>query len=208
MLRPGDWIPIAIGTIPAVRQCVDDSGKHMTQLTNSNEQTKKYNHLNHSPFVIKIMLPLVFILFDCKSFSQSGKPNVISKMEWLVGSWKGHDNNKPFYEAWRKTNDGTLENFSIDISNSDTVIKEQTTIIGNDTSAILSKRWLLKRLTGNEIMFENDTMSFSNRIIWLHTKEDHWFTILQHPKSTAYYDMIKIPELDILVDKFIEQKKK
>jgi hypothetical protein len=166
------------------------------------------NYLNNSHFVKEIILPIFFILFDCKSFSQTNKPNPISKMEWLVGSWKGLDNNKPFYEAWRKTNDSTLVNFSIDISNSDTIIKEQTAIISKDASAMLSRRWLLKRLTGNEIMFENDTTSFSNRIIWLHTKENHWFTILQHPKSTAYYDMIKVPELDILVDKFIEQKKK
>jgi len=158
--------------------------------------------------VKKIILPIVFILSDRKSFSQTNQPNPISKMEWLVGSWKGLDNKMPFYEAWRRANDSTLTNFSIDISNGDTIIKEQTAIIGKDTSATLSKRWLLKRLTSNEIMFENDTMSFSNRIIWLHTKENHWLTILQHPKSTTYYDMTKAPELDMLVDKFIERKKK
>src|SRR5262245_7472979 len=131
-------------------------------------------YLNYSHFVKKIIFPLIFVLFDLKSFSQANKPNPISKMEWLVGSWKGLDNNKPFYEAWRKANDSTLVNFSMEISHSDTIIKEQTAIIGKDSSVMLGKRWLLKRLTGNEIMFENDTMSFSNRIIWLHTKENHW----------------------------------
>ena len=154
------------------------------------------------------LLFIVFTLFYANSFSQTNKANPISKMEWLVGSWKGMDNNKPFYEAWKKANDSVLVNFSIEISNGDTVIKEQSAIIKKDTSVILGKRWTLKRVTGNEIMFENDTMKFSNRIIWLHTKEDHWFTILQHPGSTAYYDMVKVPQLDRLVDKFIEEKKK
>jgi hypothetical protein len=66
----------------------------------------------------------------------------------------------------------------------------------------------LKRITGNEIDLENDTSKYSNHIIYLHRANDHWFTILEHPASTMYYDMEKIKELDLRIDRFIDKKYK
>ncbi|MBD0350532.1 MAG: hypothetical protein ICV65_05180, partial [Flavisolibacter sp.] len=57
----------------------------------------------------------------------------------------------------------------------------------------------------NEMVFENDTLHFSNRIIWLHTADDHWFTILQHPGSTVDYDMIRVLQLEAAVDRYIRK---
>ena len=69
-------------------------------------------------------------------------------------------------------------------------------------------QWKLERLTPNEMMFENDSLKYSNRIIWLHTLDDHWFTILQNPKSTVYYDMVRILVLEAVVDRFIANAQK
>ncbi len=116
-------------------------------------------------------------------------------MNWLIGSWKGMHNGKPFYEAWRQTKN-LLVNFAIEINGTDTTVKEETAIFIDTNQITLGKlptQWKLKRLTPSEMMFENDTLKYSNRIIWLHTLEDHWVTILQNPKSTVYYDMVKMP---------------
>ena len=127
-------------------------------------------------------------------------------MTWLTGSWQGTYKGKPFYEAWQKATPNILVNFSIEIKGKDTVIKEETAILITDSNVLLGKKpaqWTLKRITTNEMVFENDTLKFSNQIIWLHTDDDHWFTILQNPKSTVQYDMIRVPELEAVVDRFI-----
>ncbi len=102
-------------------------------------------------------------------------------------------------------------NFSIEIKGTDTTVKEETAIFINKNETSLGKLptiWKLKRLTPNEMMFENDTLKYSNRIIWLHTLDDHWFTILQNPKSTVYYDMVRILVLEAVVDRFIANAQK
>jgi hypothetical protein len=146
-----------------------------------------------------------FLLALNSASAQKDEP-LVNRMSWLVGTWKGMYNGQPFYEAWRKAGDNVLVNFTIEIKGKDTVVKEGTAIVANGNKVVFGtapNQWTLKRLMGNEIMFENDTMRYSNRIIWFHTPDDHWLTILQHPKSTMYYDMIKQPQLEAVVDRFI-----
>ncbi|HUR10909.1 MAG TPA: hypothetical protein VM012_06045 [Flavitalea sp.] len=133
-----------------------------------------------------------------------------SKIKWLVGSWKGVSNNIPFYEAWRGVNDSTLVNFSIEIKNRDTIVRMADHLIFRNNTFFLGKlpnQWKGLRLTDTEIVLANDSLKFSNRIIWLHTKDDHWFTILEHPARTVYYDLTRIPELEKHVDKIFLQSK-
>lgn len=51
--------------------------------------------------------------------------------------------------------------------------------------------WAASRLVGSELVLRNDTARYSNTIIWLHSAEDHWWTILEHPRSSVSYDMIR-----------------
>ncbi len=128
-------------------------------------------------------------------FGQPNRDSAINRMNWLIGSWKGMHNGKPFYEVWRQTKN-LLVNFAIEINGTDTTVKEETAIFIDTNQITLGKlptQWKLKRLTPSEMMFENDTLKYSNRIIWFHTSDVHWFTILQNPKSTVYYDMVKMP---------------
>ena len=132
----------------------------------------------------------------------------LSKMEWLVGSWKGISNNVPFYEGWRKLNDSTLVNFAIEVKGKDTAVRvaDQLAVRGQDFFlGKLPNFWLGARLTDNQIVLRNDSLKFSNRIIWLHTKDDHWFTILEHPLRTVYYDLTRVAAFDFHVDKAFEK---
>ena len=132
----------------------------------------------------------------------------LSKMEWLVGNWKGISNNVPFYEGWRKLNDSTLVNFAIEVKGKDTAVRvaDQLAVRGQDFFlGKLPNFWLGARLTDNQIVLRNDSLKFSNRIIWLHTKDDHWFTILEHPLRTVYYDLTRVVAFDFHVDKAFEK---
>ena len=150
---------------------------------------------------------LVLISISVWSQQQPVKPQ-LSKMEWLVGSWKGMSNNVPFYEGWRKLNDSTLINFGIEVKGKDTIVKaaDQLAVRGQDFFlGKLPNFWLGARLTDNQIVLRNDSLKYSNRIIWLHTKEDHWFTILEHPVRTVYYDLTRVTAFDPHVDKAFEK---
>jgi hypothetical protein len=153
------------------------------------------------------VLFLVFVCATINAQQQPVKPE-LSKMEWLVGSWKGMSNNVPFYEGWRKLNDSTMINFGIEVKGKDTIVKaaDQLAIRGQDFFlGKLPNFWLGARLTDNEIVLRNDSLKYSNRIIWLHTKEDHWFTILEHPVRTVYYDLTRVAAFDPHVDKAFEK---
>ena len=126
----------------------------------------------------------------------------------MVGTWKGTYNGSPFYETWRMQGD-SLVNYMVEFKNTDTIITRQTSLRSNGRSIVFGKKgdWQLKRLTGNEIVLENDTSKFSNRIIYLHLENGHWFTVLEHPGSTMYFDMEKIDSLDAVIDRLINTQK-
>ncbi len=154
-----------------------------------------------------IVLILVSVSIASKAQQPSVKPQ-LSKMEWLVGSWKGISNNVPFFEGWRKLDDSTMINFGIEVKGKDTIVKaaDQLAIRGQDFFlGKLPNFWLGARLTDNQIVLRNDSLRFSNRIIWLHTKDDHWFTILEHPVRTVYYDLTRVAAFDPHVDRAFEK---
>ena len=133
------------------------------------------------------------------------------QMKWLEGSWKGYAGSTLFYEGWRVVNDSVMVNFAIEIKNSDTIIRESSALLlrnGRITLGQIPSQWTASRITPNELVLKNDTLSYSNVIIWLHTKDDHWFTILENPKSTIYYDMTRDVALDKKLDDWIRQRRK
>lgn len=132
-------------------------------------------------------------------------------IQWLEGSWKGMSGDKPFYEAWKFFNDSVIVNFEITINNDDTVIRKSGAIILKQNQKYFgnnSIQWKISRITANEIVLKNDSLPYSNTIIWLHTKEDHWFTILENPGTTVYYDLVRDPALDRKVVEWIRLNRK
>jgi hypothetical protein len=157
---------------------------------------------------MKTVLTLAILIISSAANSQSTSREKFDQMQWLVGSWKGMAGNDAFYEAWRRVNDSVYVNFSIEFKNGDTVVREGSPIHimkGEIFLGVPPTYWKLTKLKVDEIKFENDTLKFSNKILWQHTKDDHWFTELKHPKTTVTYDLIRMPELDGVVDRFIQK---
>lgn len=154
------------------------------------------------------MMVLFILLAGKESLGQDKQENFIEKVKWLVGSWRGHHNGSPFYEAWR-IDKNSLVNYTIEIRTSDTTVIEQTALREKNGKIVFGKKgdWLLKRLTRNEVVLENDSAKYSNRIIYLHMDNDHWFTILESPGYTMYFDMERLPPLEAM-DRLIKTKKK
>lgn len=152
-------------------------------------------------------MPLLLIIISSYSQIQvSGKD--FKKMGWLIGSWRGSVAQDFFYEAWRPFNDSVLVNFKIEIKNGDTSISESGALYFKGNDLIYGNRsvaWKLSRLTENEIVLKNDSLSYSNTIIWLYNGNNHWLAILENPDSTVYYDLEKIPWLDKKIDAFIRE---
>ena len=152
-------------------------------------------------------LLLFFLLFDPTAWGQSTyQQSDFKKIEWLLGGWKGLNNGVFFYEAWHKANDSTIVNFSIEIKNGDTLIKESGALFIRNNRIFHGHKpvlWNASRIMTNQIVLKNDTLKYSNSIIWLHTNEGHWFTILENPRSTVYYNLTREPKLDKKIEEWI-----
>jgi hypothetical protein len=169
--------------------------------------------------MIMRMLGIVLIstiVFSCSeklasTASTRVSPHAASfkKMEWLIGSWKGMAGANPFYEAWRKVNDTLIANYGIQIKGSDTIITQGSPINVHSGGIYLgmkdSTNWKLTQLADSLIIFQNDTLRFSNVITWRLTPEGHWFTTLKHPRRSVDYDILRFPALDRLVDAYHRQ---
>ena len=152
-----------------------------------------------------LFFPLLMMIISCYSQNQVSVKD-FKKMKWLIGSWKGSVAQDFFYEAWRPFNDSVLVNFKIEIKNGDTSIRESGALYFKDKELLYGNRtvsWKLVRLTDNEIVLKNDSLPYSNTIIWVYNGNNHWLAILENPDSTVYYDLEKIPWLDKKIDEFI-----
>lgn len=134
----------------------------------------------------------------------------LKPMQWLLGSWSGMYHDAPFYEAWRSASDSLLINFSIEIKGADTVVKENSAIrlMHDGTVKMMGSKndvWMLIRLTDGELVLENDTLKYANRIIWSHAKNDHWLTVIHNPGGTLTYDMTRVPWLNAVVDRYVAE---
>jgi hypothetical protein len=157
----------------------------------------------HIPVIIAVALSL-----SSPSLAQNTEPKNITKTHWLVGTWRGTYNGKPFYETWRKNADNSLTCYYIDISGKDTTVREQTSQIAVADGEIGYRSpevFKASRLMDNEMVFDIDDPKIGKgRLIWFHTNDDHWWAILEYSKMTAYYDLVRDP----LVDKAISSKLK
>jgi len=151
-----------------------------------------------------------FLLPGFMSHAQTKHYGPIKQMNWLAGSWKGMYQGAPFYESWILVNDSLLVNLSIEIKNNDTLVKEHGFIRlqnGNIIHGSPNAIWELTKLSDTEMIFENDTLKFANRIIWSHSPNDHWITVIHNPSGIINYDLERVPWLDEAVKRFIRKLK-
>jgi hypothetical protein len=159
-----------------------------------------------------LLILIIVVAFALSSQAQKSKQSSpIGKIEWLIGSWQGTYQGKPFYEAWRKFNDSTLVNFTIEISNNDTIVKEDAAIRYDGKTVIYGSKtaqWKLTDLSETSMTFANDTLKFANKITWSHSKDDHWLTVIKNPTNTINYDLIRVKWLERYVDAYISKMRR
>ncbi len=68
--------------------------------------------------------------------------------------------------------------------------------------------WNLSRLTNNEMVFKNDSINYSNTIIWVRSADDRWLAILQSSGSTTVYDLRRSEMIERKTDEFIRSHMK
>jgi hypothetical protein len=149
-------------------------------------------------------------LFVLASRGQYSNYSSLKQMKWMAGNWKGMYNGAPFYEAWIYVNDSIMVNLSIEIKNNDTLVKEQGFIRARNGKIIhggSNATWQLSKLNDTEMIFVNDTLKYASRIIWSHSKDDHWLTEIHNPGGKVInYDLVRVPWLDKAVNKFINRQ--
>ena len=150
-----------------------------------------------------LFLFIIITLCSCSATKIHSTP--VDKMQWLIGSWQGTYNSKPFYEAWRKLNDSALINFTIEIKDGDTIVKENGVIRKEGTEMVYkgSATWRLLSFTDTSMLFGNDTLRYANRISWTHTKDDHWLTVIKNPTNTITYDIVRINWPEYAIDNYM-----
>ena len=147
----------------------------------------------------------VIVTFISLSLYAQQDTVAIKKTHWLVGTWQGIHNGQPFYETWRKKEDNTLVCYSVSFAKGDTSIKVNSSINFREGGIIFEdpQVWKSSRVMPNEMTFELNTKRGLNRIIWMLTKEGHWWAILQFPSNTTYYDLVRNDALDKAINKFL-----
>ncbi len=154
--------------------------------------------------ILLLLLPFAAV----SASAQEARYASLQPMQWLSGSWSGTYKDAPFYEAWRSAGDSLLINFSIGIKGVDTVVKENSAVrLMKDGSIRMmdsgNDAWMLTRLTVDELVLENDTLKYANKITWSHAKNGHWLTVIQNPGGTVKYDMTRAPWLDAVIDRYV-----
>ena len=153
----------------------------------------------------------VVLFMSIITHGQKNNHPSLKQMEWMAGYWKGMYNGAPFYEAWIYVHDSLMVNFSIEIKNTDTVVKENG-LIRLQRGIIMhggaDANWRLTELTGSKMVFENDTLKYANKIIWSHSANDHWLTEIHNPRRVINYDLERVPWLKVTVDNFIKRAKR
>ena len=157
------------------------------------------------------ILFIIISAFIISDTAHSQSRNEITRMQWLVGSWQGTYKSQPFYEAWRMHNDSMLINFSIDVSATDTIVKESGVIKYFDVTSggreikfkTADGEWPLVSLTDSTIIFGNEKLKYANLIRWSHSNNDHWLTGIKNPGLDLNYDMKRIPWLDTFIDQYV-----
>lgn len=156
-----------------------------------------------------IVIPVAFLAFSFISSAQKPKYRSLKQIQWLAGNWKGMYYGAPFYEAWVSVNDSLMVNLSIEIKNNDTVVKEHGFIRiknGNIIHGSTNATWALTKLNDTEMVFENDTLKFANKITWSHSANDHWLVEIHNPRGIINYDLERVAWLNKTVNRFIKKE--
>lgn len=114
---------------------------------------------------------LLFIFISCVKISHRDLKNVY----WLLGTWQYNHKDEKIYEKWTINKDSFLNGKSYVVNGQDTIIIETLEIIKEKDKLIyiakvkdqnngLPIRFISKKITDNEIIFENKKHDFPQLI--------------------------------------------
>ena len=154
--------------------------------------------LSRAAYLQPISILIILITTNCSSpKSHDGeKLGDMHKVEWLLGCWKGVDNDQVFYECWQKENDTFITNRSIFINGTDTVVETGSPlrlVAGEMYLGEGNQIWKIDSVTTDFIRARNDTLQGSKMIRWKHGQDDHWLTLRRN--GDTLYDMVRVNDL-------------
>jgi hypothetical protein len=137
------------------------------------------------------LLLLITILISCKKSdtddSDINEKNKIKTAHWLLGSWEFKTTDAILSENWTKINDSTYYGQSFFVKGNDTLHFETitlqqnreeltylTTILGENNDKPIS--FVLTETTENQLIFENPTHDYPQKISYNHVSKDSLVT--------------------------------
>lgn len=112
---------------------------------------------------------------------------VFQNMRWLVGSWEGEYEGKPFFETWELASDTLLRNTTSEGQSFIRVIGRQVFYTNDPKPGEQMLRWKLADCNEQRVRFENPTAPYSQTIVFEHTPDDRWKAVLVTKGDTVAY---------------------
>ena len=142
------------------------------------------------------MFRVLKYFFVITLLSSCGKKG-IDRYDWLIGNWKGHEQEIQYFENWKKTSEDRLSGNSYVFQNGDTVFRETNKIelIGETPFFALSlpesKEPLILKVTSDKnkkLVFESKEHDYPQMITYEMTGDS------LHVVSTGIADHQKVKE--------------
>ena len=131
----------------------------------------------------------LFIIFLClagNALAQDTKPD-INSLKWITGCWESNENNKLVTEQWMKPAGSTMIGMARTVKNGKTTAFEFLRLVEENSDIFYiakpSKQaetaFKLIKQTENEVIFENPTHDFPQRIIYRLKDNDSLFARIE-----------------------------
>ena len=153
-----------------------------------------------------IISALTFLSLVCVSWIFPQK-SLVSKSEWLIGTWENKTEEGSIYETWIKKNDKELAGKSYMLNKSDTMILETIQILEKQGELFYiptvptqdggkAVPYGLKQLTDHEFMFENPKHNTPRVIYYQRLNNDRLvaeiWSIVDNKTHKVQFPMVKI----------------
>lgn len=133
----------------------------------------------------KIYIPLAVLILasvSCKK-AASKEPGQMAKAEWFIGSWENKTPKGDLSENWVKINDSVFNGESYFIKETDTLFGETVVLSEKDGTVLytvtakgqnddLPVAFKMTGATANQIVFENPSHDFPNKISYRQINKD------------------------------------
>lgn len=131
-----------------------------------------------------ITLTTLTVLFSCVPKKEQRVYSLITKANWFIGEWHNTSKFGNFTEKWEKLSDSTMTGESFIIKGSDTVFRENilleqrndslfyNVILVSEQKQEESTSFYLTKSSEKELVFENPSHNFPNKIVYNLIKSD------------------------------------